>query len=138
MSPGPTIDDMENNNKPSGYISNQCECTDHTDWAGEIPSYDCHGCWDDNLDFFTEVVTPLLEETGATEWEMEFPTWRGTVRGIANASNALELLRALTPDRTEWSLEYVIEGSTISGILYHHDVPMGGRVSATAIINKED
>lgn len=115
-------------------ITNTCVCESWDDEASEwSPSYDCFGCWDEAKDDFLGDTKPLFESDNFTGWwKIEgFPVWYGTIGGIFTANNADALLEAITPDRTEWTLRYRVEGETLVGTLSHHDAPTGGRITVT-------
>jgi hypothetical protein len=47
--------------------------------------------------------------------------WNGTRDGYFLARNAEELLRNITPDRTEWTLRLTVHPTHLTGVLSHHD-----------------
>ena len=109
-------------------ITNLCTCSDV--WGNELDC--CYGwCWDDTTELFGGHLS---------EWFVEgtykidgFPTWHGPVGGFFEAKTVLDLLTAITPDRTDWTLRYEdpVAGQPFTAILSHHDG--SGRITVTPI-----
>lgn len=109
-------------NTTTAVFTNECSCEDY-DIETEVstPSNDCYGdCWEWTTEYFGEIVTDLLSVSNKFLIE-GFPTWHGAVRGEVIAHTATELLRAITPDRTEWRLEVRGNLHHLTAILSHHD-----------------
>lgn len=109
-------------NTTMAIFTNECSCEDY-DIETEVstPSNDCYGdCWEWTTEYFGEIVTDLLSVSNKFLIE-GFPTWHGAVRGEVIAHTATELLRAITPDRTEWRLEVRGNLHHLTAILSHHD-----------------
>ena len=109
-------------NTTMAIFTNECSCEDY-DIETEVstPSNDCYGdCWEWTTEYFGEIVTDLLSVSNKFLIE-GFPTWHGAVRGEVIAHTATELLRAITPDRTEWRLEVRGNLHHLTATLSHHD-----------------
>lgn len=112
-------------------ITNLCACVTFDEDTGEWKEApECWGdCWSDQVEQFGW-DTEALFAGDTTEWRIDgFPVWNGTRSGTFTAKTHEELLRAITPDRTEWRLSYKVESDHISCVLYHHDAPTGGRMT---------
>ncbi len=109
-------------NTTMAIFTNECSCEDYDDETEvSTPSNDCYGdCWEWTTEYFGEIVTDLLSVSNKFLIE-GFPTWHGAVRGEVIAHTATELLRAITPDRTEWRLEVRGNLHHLTAILSHHD-----------------
>ena len=113
--------------------TNACTCVTYDDDSGqwnEAP--ECWGdCWECQLDDFLYVSQELLESS--TTFKIDgFPTWYGATGGIFDASNAQQLLLAITPRNTEWELSLTVENNCLTGVLSHHDGV--GTITVTPII----
>lgn len=107
-------------------ITNLCTCITEN---GEELTYCDGSCWDTATDMFD---MDLDEWFMPGEYRIEgFPTWHGPVAGLFDATTTMEFLRAITPNRTDWNLQYElpVEGQPFSGIISHHDG--GGRIIVT-------
>ncbi len=114
-------------------MTNSCSCWDEDE---ENLSCECSGwCWTDQVDEFHDLTRHLF-----SDWQQKFwiaaPVWSGTVEGMFTADSGKQLINAITPANTEWRLEATIYDDRIEGLLYHHDVPTGGRIIVTPIKGK--
>jgi len=118
-------------------ITNTCTCANYNEDTGDWEvSSECWGdCYTDSVIDFAEVVQPLLdanEDMGGRGYRIEgFPTWQGRIDGVFIADTAEELLTAITPSRTEWTLHYVVENGELIASLSHHDG--SGRITVKPI-----
>lgn len=97
-------------------ISNTCTCSEpHEDNS-------CYGeCWDLAFEEFEIQTEPLFKDNKVNFFIEGFPVWNGTRQGGFEASDAKTLIGEITPPRTEWSLQYSVEGEVLTGRLSHHD-----------------
>jgi len=102
-------------------ISNTCDC-DH--------EHGCGGsCWDDVVECFAIDTAHLFDKSEYGWWRVsDLPVWDGTMSGISQAKNAVELLRLMTV-RGEWILRYRVTATKIVALLSHHDCPTGGTLT---------
>lgn len=109
-------------NTTMAIFTNECSCEDYDDETEVFtPSNGCYGdCWEWTTEYFGEIVTDLLSVSNKFLIE-GFPVWHGAVRGEVVAHTPTELLRAITPDRTEWRLEVKSNLHHLTAILSHHD-----------------
>ena len=125
----------------NGTIQNTCTCEEWNETTGEwVPTQECYGdCWEHEQYGFQLATETLFDSPNFTgTWKIEgFPVWNGTVSGIFDATDHKKLLSSITPDRTAWILRYEIIGETLTGVLSHHDAPMGGRITVTMIKEEE-
>lgn len=114
-------------------IQNTCACVTFDEDAGEWKEApECWGdCWSDQVEQFGIDTEHLFVEHNQGFRITGFPVWNGTIDGTFSARTPEELLRAITPDRTEWRLRYTVEGNTLNCVLSHHDAPTGGRMTVT-------
>ena len=114
-------------------IQNPCACVTFDEDAGEWKEApECWGdCWSDQVEQFGFDTEHLFVEHSQGFRITGFPVWNGTIDGTFSARTPEELLRAITPDRTEWLLRYTVEGDTLQCVLSHHDAPTGGRMTVT-------
>jgi hypothetical protein len=116
-------------------ITNQCTCVS---WNETTHEYDeapeCWGdCYSTSVEDFEQATQELFDNHG-TEWRIDgFPTWYGKQSGTFTAKNAQELLRSITPERTEWTLSYETVGNSLKCVLSHHDAPTGGSMTVTPL-----
>jgi hypothetical protein len=119
----------------TAVYQNTCTCTVYDEATGEYtdePADDCWGdCWESVLLDFTNITAHLFSENNQGFRITGFPVWNGTVDGYFSARNAKELLDSITPDRTEWRLEVTVHADHLTGVLSHHDAPMGGTIVVT-------
>ena len=118
----PLLKGTDMTNTTTAVFTNECSCEDY-DIETEVstPSNDCYGdCWEWTTEYFGEIVTDLLSVSSKFLIE-GFPVWNGALRGVVVANTAEELLRAITPDRTEWRLEVRGNLHHLTAILSHHD-----------------
>ena len=87
--------------------------------------------------FFSEIVSDLLSVSDKFLIE-GFPVWNGTRRGVVVARTADELLRAITPSNTEWTLRITGNLHHLTAILSHHDAPTGGTMTVTPMLEGVD
>ena len=115
-------------------VQNTCACVA---WNEEDrcwqESGDCFGCWEEFTEDFDFTTQCLFESDNYDGWfRIEgFPVWNGTRGGIFPAKNWEQLLNSITPDRTEWRLDYAVENETLTGWLSHHDAC--GTITVTLI-----
>jgi hypothetical protein len=116
-------------------IQNTCACVTFDEDTGEWKEApECWGdCWSDQVEQFGFDTEALFVEHNQGFRITGFPVWNGTIDGTFSARTPEELLRAITPDRTEWLLRYTIEGDSLKCVLYHHDAPTGGSMTVTPL-----
>ena len=116
-------------------IQNTCACVTFDEDMGEWKEApECWGdCWSDQVEQFGWDTEQLFVEHNQGFRITGFPVWNGTIDGTFSARTPEELLRAITPDRTEWTLRYTVEGNTLNCVLYHHDAPTGGSMTVTPL-----
>ena len=114
-------------------IQNTCACVTFDEDTGEWKEApECWGdCWSDQVEQFGFDTEALFVEHNQGFRITGFPVWNGTIDGTFSARTPEELLRAITPDRTEWRLRYTVEGDSLKCVLYHHDAPTGGSMTVT-------
>lgn len=124
----------------TAIYQNTCSCEVYDPDTGEsVPANDCYGdCWDYTTEDFANITEHLFTENNQGFRITGFPVWNGTVDGYFSARNAEELLRNITPDRTEWRLEVTVHADHLTGRLYHHDAPMGGTITVTPFSEEGD
>jgi len=114
-------------------ITNSCVCVTYNDDSGnweEAP--ECWGdCWDSQVEDFEEITKHLFSYNEQGFTITGFPVWNGTIDGRFSASNPEELLRNITPDRTDWTLRLTVHATHLTGVLSHHDAPTGGNITVT-------
>lgn len=115
--------------------TNTCSCGDWNEATGEfVPADDCYSyCWYDTVQDFTNITEHLFTDNEQWFEVRGFPVWHGSVDGVFTARNAEELLRNITPDRTEWRIDITVKEAGIVARLYHHDAPTGGTMTVTPI-----
>jgi hypothetical protein len=103
--------------------TNTCTCVTYNDDAGEWETApECWGdCWSDQVEDFENITEHLFSDNEQGFTITGFPVWNGTVDGYFLARNAEELLRNITPDRTEWTLRLTVHPTHLTGVLSHHD-----------------
>jgi hypothetical protein len=120
---------MKNTNIPteSGKytttITNSCVCVIDNDEAGdwkEVPEC-CGVCWTDQVEHFQEITKHLFSDNEQGFTLVDFPVWNGTRDGYFLVRNAQELLRKITPYRTEWRWELTVHATHLTGRLSYHD-----------------
>jgi hypothetical protein len=113
--------------------TNECSCQvyDHeSDEYFDAPY--CYGdCWEFVIEDFTNITEHLFSENNQGFRITGFPVWNGTVDGYFSARNGEDLLRSITPERASWRLRLTIHPDHLTGILSHHDAPMGGKITVT-------
>lgn len=114
-------------------MTNVCNCQIYDKNLGDfVPTSECWtDCWQDQVDNFAEIVGHLFTENNQAFRITGFPVWDGTVDGSFFARNAEELIRAITPSRTEWYLDIIIYQGHLTGKLAHHDA--SGTITVTPI-----
>lgn len=119
--------------KLEGKFTNACQCQDYDIETGEWYEATEHisDCWEYQLDDFAYISQDLFDISHTFRID-GFPTWYGQTGGIFDASNAEELLLAITPRNTEWSLRVTIEQNYLTGVLSHHDG--AGTITVTPIV----
>ena len=135
----PLLNGTDMTNTTMAVFTNECSCEDY-DIETEVstPSNDCHGdCWEWTTEYFGEIVTDLLSVSDRFLIE-GFPVWNGALRGVVVAHTAEQLLRAITPDRTEWQLEITGNLHHLTAKLSHHDAPTGGLMTVTPMLEGVD
>jgi hypothetical protein len=123
----------------TAIFTNTCSCETY-DESNETssPADDCYGdCWESTIEFFSEIVSDLLSVSDKFLIE-GFPVWNGTRRGVVVARTANELLRAITPSNTEWTLRVTGNLHHLTAILSHHDAPTGGTMTVTPMLEGVD
>lgn len=117
----------------SAVYQNTCSCLIYDTDTEELTVADeCYGaCWEDAIEDFANITEHLFSDHNQGFRITGFPVWNGTIDGYFSARNAEELLRAITPDRTEWRLEVTVHADHLTGRLYHHDAPTGGTITVT-------
>jgi hypothetical protein len=120
-------------NKLIAEYTNTCICVTYNDDTGEwSEAPECWGdCWQDQIEDFTYIVQDIIEHS-TTFKIIGFPTWYGTSGGTFDASNAEQLLLAITPRNTEWRLQVTGNLYHLTGVLSHHDG--AGTITVTPII----
>jgi hypothetical protein len=103
--------------------TNTCTCVTYNDDAGEWETApECWGdCWSDQVEDFENITEHLFTDNEQGFTITGFPVWNGTVDGYFLARNAEELLRNITPERTEWTLRLTVHPTHLTGVLSHHD-----------------
>jgi hypothetical protein len=103
--------------------TNTCTCVTYNDDAGEWETApECWGdCWSDQVEDFENITEHLFSDNEQGFTITGFPVWNGTRDGYFLARNAEELLRNITPDRTEWTLRLTVHPTHLTGVLSHHD-----------------
>jgi hypothetical protein len=116
-------------------ITNTCACVTYNDDTGEwSEAPECWGdCWNDQVEQFGFDTEHLFVEHNQGFRITGFPVWNGSIDGTFSARTPEELLRAITPDRTEWRLTYKVESESLKCVLYHHDAPTGGSMTVTPL-----
>ena len=104
-------------------LTNTCTCVTYNDDSGDWEvAPECWGdCWDCQVEDFTNITEHLFTDNEQGFTITGFPVWNGTRDGYFLARNAEELLRNITPDRTEWRLEVTVHATHLTGVLSHHD-----------------
>ena len=104
-------------------LTNTCTCVTYNDDSGDWEvAPECWGdCWDCQVEDFTNITEHLFTDNEQGFTITGFPIWNGTRDGYFLARNAEELLRNITPDRTEWRLEVTVHATHLTGVLSHHD-----------------
>lgn len=117
-----TIIPTENGTYTAEY-TNECSCQSYDSETDEYyPADGCYGdCWEDTVQDFANITEHLFTENNQGFRIADFPVWNGTVDGYFSARNAEELLRAITPDRTAWTLRLTVHADHLTGVLSHHD-----------------
>lgn len=115
--------------------TNACSCEVWIEETGEYaPAGECSGdCWSDTVHDFASITEHLFTDDEQWFEVRGFPVWNGTVDGAFTANNAKELLRNITPERTEWRIVVTVKEAGIVATLYHHDAPTGGTMTVTPI-----
>ena len=118
---------------------NTCTCVTYNDDAGEWETApECWGdCWSDQVEDFENITEHLFSDNEQGFTITGFPVWNGTRDGYFLARNAEELLRNITPDRTEWTLRLTVHPTHLTGVLSHHDAPTGGVITVTPFSQDE-
>jgi hypothetical protein len=103
--------------------TNTCTCVTYNDDAGEWETApECWGdCWSDQVEDFENITEHLFTDNEQGFTITGFPVWNGTRDGYFLARNAEELLRNITPERTEWTLRLTVHPTHLTGVLSHHD-----------------
>jgi hypothetical protein len=119
--------------------TNTCTCVTYNDDAGEWETApECWGdCWSDQVEDFENITEHLFSDNEQGFTITGFPVWNGTRDGYFLARNAEELLRNITPDRTEWTLRLTVHPTHLTGVLSHHDAPTGGVITVTPFSQDE-
>ena len=123
--------------KVEAEYTNSCVCEDYNEdtdtWS---VSETCYGdCYDCQVEDFTNITEHLFAMS--SNWKLTgFPVWNGTVDGIFTAETPKQLLDAMTPDRADWTMKVTVSDDGIVAILYHHDAPMGGKMTVTPIMEE--
>lgn len=114
-------------------LTNTCTCVTYNDDSGDWEvAPECWGdCWDCQVEDFTNITEHLFTDNEQGFTITGFPVWNGTRDGYFLARNAEELLRNITPDRTEWTLRLTVYPTHLTGVLSHHDAPTGGLITVT-------
>lgn len=101
-------------------ITNTCSCVYYDNEEEAKAADDCFGlCWEDSV---TDMEFMLIDWFDAGEFRIDgFPVWYGTIGGYFDANTVTEFIDRITPDRTDWSLRYTLEGDEFVGFLSHHD-----------------
>lgn len=103
-------------------LTNTCTCVTYNDDDEWEVAPECWGdCWDCQVEDFTDITEHLFTDNEQGFTITGFPVWNGTRDGYFLARNAEELLRNITPDRTEWRLEVTVHATHLTGVLSHHD-----------------
>jgi len=104
-------------------ITNTCTCVTYNDDSGDWEvAPECWGdCWDCQVEDFANITEHLFTDNEQGFTITGFPVWNGTRDGYFLARNAEELLRNITPDRTEWTLRLTVHPTHLTGVLSHHD-----------------
>ena len=77
----------------------------------------------------TRHLFDLNDAAYTAEWIVQgFPTWAGPVDGEFEANQPEELINSITPNSGEWRLQFEVTPTELTGMLYHHDAPTGGRI----------
>ena len=119
--------------------TNTCTCVTYNDDAGEWETApECWGdCWSDQVEDFENITEHLFSDNEQGFTITGFPVWNGTRDGYFLARNAEELLRNITPERTEWTLRLTVHPTHLTGVLSHHDAPTGGVITVTPFSQDE-
>lgn len=120
-------------------ITNVCTCTTYDiDTDNESPSDYCFGdCWDEAVDYFTELTSHLFEQNETYFWRISnLRLWNGEYGGFVHARKPIDLIRAMSVN-SEWIMRGFIEEDRISYSLSHHDAPMGSNSTVTMVTEEE-
>lgn len=115
--------------------TNTCSCEVYDpDTDESTPAGECFGdCWDMTVEDFAHITSHLFREEPQAFQVVGYPMWNGTVNGVFEARSPQELLRNITPDRTEWRITVTVTDAELVAILYYHDAPTGGLMTITPI-----
>jgi len=105
-------------------ITNGCSCVTYNEETGDWETApECWGdCWDCSLEDFHDTLSEFVDNNPTTEFSITgFPVWYGRVDGYFEATTTRQLLDRITPNRTEWTLRYALNGDTLECFLSHHD-----------------
>jgi hypothetical protein len=108
------------------HLQNTCSCLNEDDEPNDF----CFGdCWSEQVEIFSDLTVHLF-----TDWKQRFkisgfPTWSGAINGSCTVESSVELLRAITPQGTDWQMELTIYEDRLDAHLSHHDAT--GRMTVT-------
>lgn len=111
-------------------LDSNCTCTDEQgDWAGE-----CFGCWQDNKDFFNELLQEWKTVVGYNE-NTNVVWIAGTAMGWQRRSGhavveADKVLDALSLNG-DYRLVFTFDGADLTCARYSHDEPTGASFTLT-------
>jgi hypothetical protein len=96
-----------------GSFSNSCDC-----------SHDCD-CWGIVLEGFSELTEHLFLTHRQLFQVFEYPKLSGIREGQWSVRTPEELLGIITPSRSDWRLEIMVDGGHLEGLVYCQDFPNG-------------
>lgn len=113
-------------------LSSDCDCTNED----ETPSAECFGCFDDSLEFLSEITKEWSNrnEGGVDKVRVDGSGmgWRGV--GGSGTTSLKDIHNTVTL-RGDFRVVFTLSGSTLKAERWSHDEPMGGAIFTFTPVN---